>query len=163
MRIFNPIKPPLRTQHWYPVFLKDLIPTEKKVQLETNQIKKHLFKELSEYIPNAFDEVEERQPPLWIKTDKGYVWYERPVKKKVPNVFICKNKASKISGKGFTTYEWMEAYATYHTQWHLNKVKDVVLDKAVGVLHRDIENNIIILIDKQSITNAIENYIKENL
>jgi hypothetical protein len=49
----------------------------------------------------------------------------------------------------------MQSYATYHTNWHLNNVKEVIINETdvyLGVTVQEIE---------QSITNAIENYIKK--
>jgi hypothetical protein len=49
----------------------------------------------------------------------------------------------------------IQAYATYHTNWHLNNVKEVLINETdvyLGVTVQEIE---------QSITNEIENYIKE--
>ena len=49
----------------------------------------------------------------------------------------------------------IQSYETYHTNWHLNNVKEVVIketDVYLGVTVQEIE---------ESITNAIENYIKE--
>ena len=64
----------------------------------------------------------------------------------------------------------VDDYAKYHTQWHLNKVKEVVCEEAdttqkechyTGV--RAGGSYFISIVDKQSITNAINSYIDENL
>lgn len=77
--------------------LSGIIPTETKIQLETNQIKPQYFNRFSQYIPSILEEVEEKVRICWTDTGEGFVWFERLVKKKVPNVLIFKNKASKTS------------------------------------------------------------------
>lgn len=94
-----------------------------------------------------------------------------------------------------STAELMKAYAKYHTEWHLNKAKEVVAEyytchicggdgytievEATCCMRQGNEccgipdpiqvqrecfcDKGIIPFDKQSITNAIENYIKEKL
>jgi len=52
-----------------------------------------------------------------------------------------------------------EAYANYHTLWHLKQAEKVVCDEAVTGF--DSARNV--TVDKQSITNAFENYIKDNI
>lgn len=77
--------------------LIELQPTKTKIQLDTNQIKRRHFEAISEYIPDIFDEAEERGVIEWLKVPDGYIWFERPVKKRPPNVFVPKNNASKTS------------------------------------------------------------------
>jgi len=48
----------------------------------------------------------------------------------------------------------------YHTQWHLNNVKGVVCDEAECEMTKWGTIN---EVDKQSITNAFDNYITNNL
>ena len=68
----------------------------------------------------------------------------------------------KIRNKGFTTYEWMEKYANYVTEWHLNNAKEFVADEA-ELVGKKVGEFVNIYIDKQSIHTAIDNYIEINL
>ncbi len=67
-----------------------------------------------------------------------------------------------------STAELMKAYAKYHTEWHLNNLKEIVCEEAnikqeSEYIDCSIGYAIVSSVDKQSITNAIENYIKEKL
>ena len=53
-----------------------------------------------------------------------------------------------------------DQYAKYHTEWHLNKVKEVVNNQPKIDIPAYYQSN---LIDKKSITNAINSYIDDNL
>ena len=51
-----------------------------------------------------------------------------------------------------------EQYANYHTQWHLNNAKEFVADEAGTETYFSF-----VVVDKQSIHTAIDNYIEINL
>ena len=53
----------------------------------------------------------------------------------------------------------VDDYAKYHTKWHLNNAKEFAADEAY-VCFDDICN---VVVDKQSITNAVDKYIEDRL
>jgi len=73
-------------------------PTETKIKLDSNQIKKQYFKELEPYFPEILNEVDEKGKIIWLNTGMGYLWFEMLTKKKPPSVFVPKNKVNKMYG-----------------------------------------------------------------
>lgn len=72
-------------------------PSIERKKLESNQIKSNYFKKLTKELGfNLFEEAEEKGRFTWIKIKDGFLWFERPVKKRPPNIFVAKNKVNKM-------------------------------------------------------------------
>jgi len=69
----------------------------------------------------------------------------------------------KQNGKILSNFEIGQQYAKYHTQWHLNNAKEFVAGKAITNDDCNNWNCQGMSVDKQSIHNAIDNYIEINL
>lgn len=74
-----------------------LYPTEKKIKLETNQIKRQDFELLESYIPDIMEQKSnKRGHVVWINVIDGFLWYIKPYKPNKEALFVPKNKANKI-------------------------------------------------------------------
>ena len=56
--------------------------------------------------------------------------------------------------------DFMDNYANYKTEWHLRQCSEVVCEEAECEITKW---GYVAIVDKQSITNAVENYINESL
>lgn len=64
-----------------------------------------------------------------------------------------------IQEKNGISENWVDEYISYATKWHLNNVKEVISEEAeIGF-----DGEWKITVHKQSITNAVDNYIEINL
>jgi len=73
-----------------------MFPTETKVRLATNQIKRQNLKDLEAYVPNILDKSDKKDDIVWVNTGMGYLWFIRPYNYKKSSVFVSKNRANKI-------------------------------------------------------------------
>jgi len=71
-------------------------PTKEKIRLDSNQIKRQYFKEIESSIPDIFDETDEKGKTIWVNVGDGFMWFEKPYKRKIPNIFVPKNKMNKM-------------------------------------------------------------------
>lgn len=71
-------------------------PTETKIRLESNQIKRQDFKKVEPYIPEVFIPTNIKDDIVWVNTGMGYLWFIRPYNYKKASVFVPKNKVNKM-------------------------------------------------------------------